>query len=147
MGARDRIGAQVAAKHIGDSGCYFLSILKAAQGIGAMDIDYPGEALAWYWCGIDKGWLGDDCLVIDGAALLSHLAAVIAYTLHKESADYQAKPGDIEILRFEVEKTGITYSHFVLGDGKGGVAWDPWPGSLTVRNGKLMSKRIFSPKV
>jgi hypothetical protein len=145
MGARDRIGAQVAAKNIGESGCYFLSILKAGEALPCQCPDILGYSLGAYWTAIDKGWMGDDCLVTDAGALMSDISGK-PYTLHKEPADYQTQPGEIEILRFEVQKTGVTYSHFVLGDGKGGVAWDPWPGSLTVKNGKLQSKRIFSPK-
>jgi hypothetical protein len=147
MGARDRIGAQVAAKNIGESGCYFLSILRAGRTASPnYGPDAVGEAMDTYWDAIDAGWMGEDCLVTDAGALLTRIAGR-NYTLHKEPADYQTQPGDIEILRFEVQKTGVTYSHFVLGDGKGGVAWDPWPGSLTVKNGKLQSKRIFSPVV
>jgi hypothetical protein len=148
MGARDRIGAQVAAKNIGESGCYFLAILKAGRP------DAIDEAMGQYWEAIDEGWIDDDCLVKHPGALLSCLACrkfAGKITPDKPEgwapADYQPQPGEIEILRFEVQKTGVTYSHFVLGDGKGGVAWDPWPGSLTVKNGKLQSKRIFSPIV
>ena len=145
MAARERLGVQVSAKHIGESGCYFLSILKLASQQPSAYPDSIGYGLGMYWTAIDKGWMQDDCLVTDPAALLT-FASGTGWTFAKQERDYIPKPGELEILRFEVEKTGITYTHFVVGDGKGCVAWDPWPGSLTVRNGKLMSKRIFTPK-
>lgn len=138
MKAEERIGAQVAAKNIGEAGCYFLSILHCFAS--------PGQALAEYWHAIDQGWLDDDCLVKEAGGLASNLFGK-PVECRKEAKDYATKPGEVEILRFEVEKTGATYSHFVVGDGAGNVAWDPWPNSLTVKNGKLAGKRIFAPKV
>ncbi len=136
MGAREKIGAQVAAKKIGESGCYFLSIIHIA---GADCV----TALGLYWQAIDAGQMADDCMVTKPGELLSALTGE-RWAVSKQGPTYQAKPGELEILRFELVKTGATFAHFVVGDGRGNVAWDPWPGSLTVKNGQMAGKRIFS---
>jgi hypothetical protein len=142
MSARERIGLQVGAKRIGESGCYFLSILKQAGRVPGAYPEALGYSLALYFDAIDRGWLDEDCLVIDGGALFSRVAGCL-WKVKKEGKEYSVQPGELEILRFEVQKTGITYTHFVVGDGKGNVEWDPWPRSLTVKNGQLMGKRIY----
>lgn len=62
--------------------------------------------------------------------------------MRHEGADYQPLPEEMEILRFERQTTGTTYAHFVVGDGKGGVSYDPLDLSQTVAQGRLVSKRI-----
>jgi hypothetical protein len=61
----------------------------------------------------------------------------------KESANYVATKGEHEILYFEREDTLQTWGHFVVGDGLGVVCYDPYGDSMTVKKGKLTSKRIF----
>lgn len=135
MGAAGDIGYQIACKNIGESGSNFLAILHAFGGTDG--------ALGWYYTAIDNGWLAPDCLVIDGGRLASILSGT-KWNMRKEGPDYKPRLGEVEILRFEVVETGVTYAHFVNGDGLGSIAHDPWPGSLTVKNGKLISKRIYS---
>ena len=55
------------------------------------------------------------------------------------SKDYICDSDKFEILKF-VGKNG---SHFVCGDGKGNVAYDPYGDSNSVRFGELHSKRVF----
>lgn len=125
-------------ENIGAEGCYFLSIIKAAENIKNAYLD----PYATYLKAIALHYLDEDCYVIDPAALLGMLAGD-KYSVTKEPREYTPKDGEIEILRFERVDTTKTWAHFVLGDGKGAVAYDPYGASLTVRSGALVSKRIF----
>jgi hypothetical protein len=131
---------------VGAAGCYFLAILRAA----GKEMLWPSYYQAARAGDASGSWMQEDCLMLKPEKLLA-LAMPgdpCKYTLFKEAADYKAQPGEVEILRFEITKETApgkseTLSHFVLGDGSGGVAWDPWENSLTVANGKLAGKRIF----
>lgn len=57
--------------------------------------------------------------------------------------DYIPAENEYEILLF---KRPDGYKHFVVGDGKGGVEWDPWENSRSVKEGEIISKRIFRRK-
>ena len=67
----------------------------------------------------------------------------VAWTATKEPPDYQTVRGEQEILYFERKDTMQTWGHFVVGDGFGVVAYDPYGDSQTVRKGALAGKRIF----
>lgn len=123
---------------IGAEGCYFLSMLNAAEKLTAHYID-PYQI---YLKAIALHYMGDDCYVTDPAALM-RLMTSVRWTVSKESKAYQPTPKEIEILRFERSDTTKTWAHFVLGDGSGGVEYDPYGDSKTVRSGALVSKRIF----
>jgi hypothetical protein len=123
---------------IGAEGCYFLSMHRAAEELTAHYID-PYEV---YLKAIALHYMRDDCYVIDPAALMQMMTSV-KWAVYKEGKSYQPLAGDVEILRFERVDTSKTWAHFVLGDGNGAVAYDPYEGSMTVRSGALVSKRIF----
>lgn len=135
MSAAEEIGDQVACYNLGKAGCYFLAILHAFGGTDG--------ALGWYYSAIDQKMLQPDGLVLDAGKLASALSGT-KWVCHKEPIEYKAKPGEIEILRYQVDRTGGSSTHFVNGDGLGGLAHDPWPGSLTVKDGYLAGKRIFT---
>ena len=128
------MNAQTIAKRIGDSGCYFLSILHLANR--------ENEAIGFYRQALSVGAMEDDCYIKDPPRLLS-LVAGGRWSVEHKPADYQTKGNELEILRFERKATTKTYAHFVVGDGRGQVAYDPLDNAQTVAQGKLVSKRIF----
>jgi len=123
---------------IGKTGCYFLSIVHVAEKYTGKYID----AYDAYKAALKGKTMREDCYVLDPAALLRMLTGV-AWTVTKEQSDYMATKGEQEILYFERNDTMQTVGHFVVGDGMGVVSYDPYGDSLTVKKGKLHSKRIF----
>jgi hypothetical protein len=126
---------QKLAEALGLAGCYFLSIVYLAEQLTGKPID----ALRAFDEALRESAARPDAYLDDPAEILGQMAGG-AWTVSKEAPDYQAKPGELEVLRFERD-TGI--SHFVAGDGSGRVAFDPYGDSRTVREGVLASKRIF----
>jgi hypothetical protein len=142
-------GAQKIAKALGDSGCYFLSLMQVAEGISSAYLGPIHEAAE----AIENGTLGPDCFVKDASAIMSSLTrqrfeVVKAGPGHSLPLDYILATGEREILRFERADPagGEPIAHFVVGDGSGKVAWDPWPNSQTVALGALISRRIIRRK-
>jgi len=123
---------------IAAEGCYFLSMLRAAENETGDYID----PYATYIKAIALHYMGDDCYVTDPAALMGLMTGK-KWAVYKEGKSYQPLTGDIEVLRYERVDTTKTWAHFVLGDGKGEVEYDPYGDSKTVRSGALVSKRIF----
>jgi len=127
------MNAQTIAKAIGESGCYFLSLLHLA---GAED-----SAIGLYQKAVASKIMGADCFIQDPAAILS-MSAGGKWSVRHEPADYQPQSNEMEILRYERKATTATYGHFVVGDRHGGVIYDPLDASRTVAEGTLVSKRI-----
>lgn len=123
---------------LGRYGCYFLSILHAAEKVTGKYID----AFAAFMLAMDKGYVKEDCFVTNPAELLIWLTGE-KWTMTKEAAGFVCVDAEVEILRYEWQETTELHGHFVVGDGDGGIEYDPYGESLTVKNGKLVSKRIF----
>jgi hypothetical protein len=123
---------------LGATGCYFFSLLHAAEKITGQYIDAFG---AFLMAGL-KGWIKDDCFVTDPDEILSWFTGK-TWTMTKEGPDYACTDLEVEILRYEWQETTTLHGHFVCGDRAGGIEYDPYGDSLTVKNGKLASKRIF----
>lgn len=123
---------------LGKTGCYFLSIIHLAEALTKERID----AVEQFLLALAQGFVKQDCFVVDPGAILSELTGV-RWGMKKETAEYLPGSAELEILRFERQDVGVLVGHFVVGDGKGAVAWDPYGDSRTVREGKLISKRIF----
>lgn len=127
------MNVQTIAKRLGESGCYFISLLRLVKS--------ENIAISLYRQALHEGFIDADCFVRDPAGVL-RLAAGGRWSVRHEDAEYQPKSDELEILRFERQTTGATLAHFVVGDGKGGVAYDPLDLSQTVVQGRLVSKRI-----
>jgi hypothetical protein len=123
---------------LGKNGCYFLSIVHLAENVTKERID----AIEAFLIALSSGNVQQDCFVVAPWTILSRLSGV-RWGMRKEAKDYPTKPGELEILRFERQDIGALVGHFVVGDGRGGVAWDPFGESRTVRDGVLVSKRVF----
>lgn len=68
----------------------------------------------------------------------------LPYERSKESASYVLKPGEFEVQEWYNPRTNIT--HFMAGDGGMNYTWDPYPDSLTAKEGHLVSRRVFRKK-
>lgn len=130
---------------LGESGCYFFSLAYLAEKVSQGKIDVfeafdRARALRY---------VRPDCFIYEAGKLLTFLSGK-EWTFSHEAADYHAKDGELEILRFEwTNKPGVTLGHFVVGDGLGHVEYDPMSEaglSPVVKNGKRVSKRIFRRK-
>lgn len=122
-------------KVLGESGCYFLSLVELAEEITQSRID----AVDVYEKATKNGWMDDEATMMYPASVLSFMTG-LKFSMEKQSPDYVTDETQYEILVF---RNG-NYTHFVLGNGKGGVKYDPLGNSNTVRNGAIVGKRIFS---
>jgi hypothetical protein len=123
---------------LGETGCYFLSILHAAERVTGQYID----AFAAFMLAISKGMSKENCFITDPAGLLSYLTGE-KWAVSKEDWTYQCTGGEVEILRYEWQDVGVLRSHFVVGNCRGDIEYDSLGESNTVKNGKCVSKRIF----
>jgi len=128
------MNTQSIAKILGESGCYFISLLKI--------VNLNDDAIKLYRQSVELGIIDADCYVKDPAQLLCLITDWRHWEVRHESASYQTKPFEYEILRFERKTPTRTYSHFVVGDGHGNVLYDPLDDSNTVKFGQIVSKRI-----
>lgn len=139
-------GVQKIAKALGESGCYFLSLCKIAEVIAGVFFDPIHEAAE----AIEAGTMGPDCFIKDAGAVVSALTRE-RYIVFKAGPGhalplyYVLAPGEREILRYERPNPagGEPLAHFIVGDGIGRPSWDPWPESLAVSEGRLVSRRII----
>lgn len=128
------MNVQEICKALGESGCYFISLLKA--------VGKEYDALQLFKMALGQGLVDEDCFVKNPSAVLS-LATGGTWSVRHEGPTYVPKAGEMEILRFERKATLKTYAHFVVGDGRGNVSYDPLGKSMTVQAGTLQSKRIL----
>ena len=121
------------AAAIGGTGCYFLSLVHLAEDFLSLRLD----AIKAYESALLAKAIREDCYVLDPARVLALLTGY-DWTVEHRPASAATAPGELEILRYGLGDA----AHFVVGDGRGRVAWDPYGDSKTVREGVLASKRI-----
>lgn len=134
-GAVTNESRQKVMKVLGEYGCYFLSLVQAAERLTGKRIDAVGA----YLDALIKKRTDGEATMLDPAAVLSAMAGGM-WTVRKETADYIPRDGEVEVLVFQ----NGAYTHFVLGDGTGGVLYDPLGNSNTVAHGRIIGKRIFA---
>lgn len=136
-----RQGIQTFMAEAGESACYALDIVKIAERVTGKEID----PLAALYGAISSGFIhynesdqndNDNLFVRDPAAFLSSLTGS-RWTVEKAGSDYQARPGEYVVDRWERVRTGTVIGHFRLPD------WDSLADSQTVKYGKIASKRVF----
>lgn len=153
---------QIEAKIIGDSGCYFLSIIEAVTGYSeSKGKKVNVDIIKLYELAMDKGWLVAGCKVdrpdlIAGYILgipmdkldecVNPIRELKEVKIAKRTLDYIPKENEIEITRYEKEATGVTFSHFVV-TRDGEVLYDPYGNSNTVSKGYSVSKRILTVNI
>lgn len=127
---------------IQDSGCYFMSILYLANK-HAMTEWTIGDIHNVYDTAIDRGFMLPNCFIKDPDEIFALAGLETRYTQHHEAPTRVCADDEVEILRFK-HPDWDWYSHFVVGDGFGNVAHDPWGVSVAAgREGSLKDKRIF----
>lgn len=133
-------GIQNFLDEAGEAGCYVLALTSVAEEENHEDID----VLAAMRKGITGGMIhyneanpndNDNFYVNDAAGYLNRLTGD-RWEVRKEGPNYQPFHGEYEIDRWERVKTGQTFAHFNR------PFWEPYVGSLTVKYGKIVSKRI-----
>ena len=119
-------------------GCYFMSILFLTNKYKNVHLsaDYINEL---YGILIGKWVMDSKCFIKDPEGVFSWVGMNVKFSDRHEPVDYACLPREIEILRYQVD----AWIHFVVGDGQGHVAYDPWGDSRAVREGVLQDKRIF----
>jgi hypothetical protein len=135
---------QCVAALIGRWGCYFLCILRLAEKLLGKMLD----PFHLYVLAVQSHYMRENCFLDFPGGLLGALAGgrwrVLKAGDGLDSAGnaydlplaYVLQPGELEIDRYEVP--GETEGHFIDVDG-----WDPYGDSRTVRDGRLVSRRIF----
>lgn len=123
---------------IGAEGCYFLSIVRAAE----KRIDRRIDAVELYLVAVSRHWMAEDCYVIQPDAIMGYLVGG-TWTVRHEVKGYHGTPDEVVILRYELTQTGRTFAHFVLAGPDGAVEYDPYGHSRTVWDGQLASKRVL----
>jgi hypothetical protein len=135
---------QRAAAALGKGGCYVLCIFRWVEKLMAIEINPLNEFVR----AVERERVAPDAYVNMADILMADFTGgtweVLKAGDGKDSRgrpydlplSYQCKPGELEIDRYEVE--GETDGHFIHPDG-----WDPYGESRAVREGRLVSKRIF----
>lgn len=130
-------------KSFGNYSCYFLSIMKLAEDFTGSTFDiftiiticsshYGANGKPW----VTFNWDNPDDKAnfdVNHPAQVLELLTGIKWSVTKEPATYKPKRGELVV---ECWKNG-NVTHFRLKD------WDPLKDSLTVRNGKIDSFRVF----
>jgi len=124
---------------LGEGGCYWLCFIRITESLFS---NRRIDAVEKFLEAIKLGLCKEDGFINDPEGIMEFLYGG-NWEYHKEDADYRLKPGEFEILRYENPTPKMIYSHFVLGNGNGGIEYDPLGKSNTVTNGKLVSKRIL----
>lgn len=121
-----------------EGGCYLLCLVWLAERETGLRID----AVEQYVEAMRRGWCREDCYLEEPARIFSAMTGWL-WAVHKEGPGYVPETGELEVVRYERPTPGRIWTHFVVGDGAGGVAYDPLGGSRTVAEGQLVSKRIL----
>jgi hypothetical protein len=136
-----KAGIQTLLGEAGEAACYALDILEIAERERGHKLNII-EALCQ---GIDCGFIyynnedpndNDNFFVEAPEALLTMLAGG-RWTVEKAGPEYVPARGEWVVDRWERVKTGAVIGHFRLPD------WDSLSNSMTVRYGKIVSKRVF----
>lgn len=128
-------------------GCYFMSVIFLASGITGK-VRKADEILAIFKAAKVAGILGKECYVQDPLGLFRLLGVRMSAAV-KAGADTMPEDGCFEVLHFHRDadtpkgQGNAVHDHFVVGDGRSAVVYDPLGGSNTVRFGFLENKRVF----
>jgi hypothetical protein len=120
-------------------GCYFCSILAMDELVSKVKFT-DKEVMDLWGKNFKEGDIDIESTILDPQGLCNDLKAQLKF-MGKYPATYTPSSDELQILVYHNDITAIT--HFVLGDNKGSVLYDPYPNSRTVKEGKVIGKRIF----
>jgi len=148
----DKTPRQATYVTMGKYACYLFSLIYIAEKLTHRHFDAE-QVFAW---AKSAGFAGDDVFLGTKAGtasahyILAHLTGKRWSMRNVYELDYVPLEGEQVIARHEwvVQESGMERisSHFVVDDGKRGVEYDPMGDSNTVKNGKLVSLRVFTPE-
>lgn len=123
-------------------GCYFCSIL--AMDEEASGTTYTAQDVLKLWSqNCQEGDIDYEATILNPNGFLRDLRGGMTF-LGRYPPGYRPSSDERQILLYHNAKTGM--NHFVLGDGNGNCKWDPYPNSRTVREGSVVSQRIYRVK-
>ena len=133
---------------IREQGCYFMSILFFINKF--TNTQWTGNKInQFYRTMVHIGAImadadfttvsDDDSTIIDPDKIFLMKGCNVRYNNRHDPPDYVCNDNEFEILKLVYQGK----AHFVCGDGKGNVTYDPWGESETAKKGYLHSKRIF----
>jgi len=144
-------------REIQEEGCNFTSYLALGEIIQGGQFSFgPAELEECYQLATSQGWMTRRCFIngagpndpdwMTGHMKLLFLTGVRPLGSFVTGPEYTPKDGEFEVVQYALGD----YRHFVVGDGKGGVAFDPWGSfdgrhihSKAVTYGKPVAKRII----
>lgn len=126
-----------------DYGCYVMSLVFMANKHAGTLISIE-QIVQWAREWTEKNYLGEKLYVQRPVAMLRDMGLEVKSFRHADGRE-QPRRNEIEILKFQLARpeTNGWWNHFVTGDGKGHVAYDPWGVSQTATKGELVGRRIF----
>lgn len=125
-------------QEINEWGCYLMSIFFLVNKYTNRELST--ELINELYHVFQKyNWMDEGCTIHDPNSIFAYLGLDVQYTDRHEPPGRKTQDNEIEILKF----TSSHGDHFVVGDGNGNVAYDPWGISRAVRQGHIESKRIF----
>lgn len=133
---------------IGKWGCYFLSIVHLAEELLSHRIDAVEKYLEITTTKsklpeLDGAYImSENCYISSPLEVLKTLVGG-EWISRVESKTYKIQPGDYVIAKYERHTPNGPYSHFVVLDEYGSVKYDPYGGSATVRDGQIVTMRVF----
>lgn len=125
-------------------GCYGYSLLWWAWRLTGIDLtqEFINEDL--YYKFVKSGYMTETWFIKQPVGILQYLRVPVT-SVRKESAGYRPKGDELVIGQWKADGD---ISHFVAMYPDGSVAYDPWfspeGGSRAVREGKLISWRVFN---
>jgi hypothetical protein len=129
----------------GEAACYALAVLEIADRERKLSNWGPVNPVDALYKGIEYGYIyynernpndNDNFFVKDPAAFLAVFAGG-RWAVEKTGPGYIPAKGEHVVDRWERVRTGAVTGHFRLPD------WDSLQDSMTVRYGKIVSKRVF----
>jgi hypothetical protein len=123
-------------EQINKYGCYFMSILFLANKYIGLQLSTT-SIISVYNQSVKLGIMESNCFINDPDNIFKNLGMEAEYTQRHEPPKRRCKDNEIEILCLKYP----TYNHFVVGDGKGNIAYNPM--GKTADGYYLKSKRIF----
>lgn len=121
-------------------GCYFMCLAWLGWKLGdPKDHISPELLIAGYDAAVEKGWMMEDCYVLNPGGIANHFGADVSYEGYSSYADGVPEGRRaIELWQYTGPKSGgKLWKHFVIGN------YDPWVRSITRAEGELASFRVF----
>ena len=129
-------------KEVNEWYCYIMDMFWFANKYGRLAVS-PEMINASYERYLYQKWIDIEAAVQNPEAIFRDMGLIVKYHDRHDPSDYICKATEFEILYFERQAKEKLFTHFTAGDGAGHVTYDSMGCAMTVRYGRLVSKRIF----